>query len=196
VFDHTVVGAPPGYACPIIRIENGQMVLYSGSQLGFVYKYVVNPDSLLRGSFVLLDSNVLGTKPGLRSTVSITDVNGDGLNDYLMGNIRGGISLYSDANWGNVRVINAIAEPGSDKARIDVFPNPARDKVICRLSGDVPLVSATLYDLLGETVSVPVSTGNDNTITLSVAGVADGIYVVQVRDLRGQVYQSKISIYK
>ena len=195
VYDHTVAGVPPGYACPIIRVEGGQMVLYSGSQLGFVFKYAVNPDSLMKGTFTLLDSNVLGTKPGLRSTVSISDINGDGLNDYLMGNIRGGISLYSDSNWGNVRVINAITEP-TGKEQIEVFPNPAKDKVICRLSGGAQLVAATLFNLLGETISVPVNNESDNSITLSVAGVSGGIYIVQVRDIRGQVYQSKIAICK
>lgn len=195
VYDHTVVGAPPGYACPVIRMENGRMVLYSGSQLGFVYKYIVNPDSLMHGTFTLLDSNVLGTKPGLRSTVSIYDINGDGLNDYLMGNIRGGMSMYSDSNWGNVRVINSITEPDS-REQMQVFPNPAKDKVICRLQGGTPLVTATLYSLLGENVAVPVSRGNDNSLTLSIADVTDGIYIVQVKDARGRLYQSKLAIYK
>jgi hypothetical protein len=195
VYDHTAAGPPPGYAAPIIHAENGQMMLYCGTQLGFVYKYLVNPDSLMHGSFTLLDSNMLGTKPGLRSTVSIADINGDGLNDYLMGNIRGGISLYSDSNWGNIRVINSIVE-SSGKEQMQVFPNPAKDKVICRLPGGAPLMTAMLYDLLGETITVPVNNGSDNTLTLSVGGVADGIYIIQAKDAHGHIYQSKIAIYK
>jgi hypothetical protein len=197
VYDHTVAGPPPGYATPIISVENGQTVLYTGSQLGWIYKYAVNADSLRYGTFAMLDTSVLGTKPGLRSTISISDINNDGMNDYLTGNIRGGINLYSDANWGNVPVISSINEIAPDKAQLQIYPNPSKDNVVCRLSqGDAALVSAQLYDLLGNVISVPVSRPNNTTLTLSVSGVAEGIYVIQARDSQGMLYQDKISIFK
>ena len=197
VYDRTVAGTPPGYATPFIGVENGQTYLYSGSQRGITFKYLINPDSLRHGTFALVDTDVLGTKPGLRSTVSIADINGDGIKDYLTGNIRGGLNLYSDANWGNVPVISSITEPVVDQSQLQVFPNPAKDKVICRITNtESTLTTVMIYDLLGEAVSASISKGADNTITLSVEGIANGIYVIQARDNQGKVYQRKISIFK
>jgi hypothetical protein len=197
IYDHTVAGPPPGYATPFITVENGQMVLYSGSQLGWIYKYSINPDSLMNGSFALLDTSVLGTKPGLRSTISVADINHDGLNDYLCGNIRGGINLYSDANWGNVPVISSINEPALNQNFMQVYPNPAKDKIICRISNNnITLVSAKLLDMLGETTTITVNRSADNSLVLSVTDVINGIYVIQAMDSHGQLYQSKISIFK
>ena len=172
-------------------------MIYTGSQVGRIFKYAVDPNKLRSGTFTLIDSDVLGTKPGLRSTVSVSDINGDGMNDYLTGNIRGGLNLYSDANWGNVPVISSITEPTVNKSIMQVYPNPAHDKVICRLvNNGVTLTSAMLYDLLGEAISVPVNKQGDDAIVLSIAGISDGIYVVQAQDSRGEMYQCKISIYK
>jgi hypothetical protein len=197
VFDRTVVGTPPGYATPFITTENGNIVLYSGSQRGLTFKYAVNRDSLRRGTFALLDSNVLGTKPGLRSTISVADINGDGVNDYLTGNIRGGLNLYSDVNWGNVPVISSIIEPAVERGELQVFPNPAREKVVCRIvNNETTLMSVSMYDMLGETISAPITRGSDNTITFSVDGIANGIYVIQAKDNLGKMYQRKISIFK
>ena len=197
VYDTHVVGTPPGYATPFITVENGTTLFYSGSQIGTVRKYAINADSLRRGTFAILDTDILSGKPGLRSTISIADINHDGINDYLTGNIRGGINLYSDVNWGNTPVISSINEPVEDKNEMITFPNPARDKVICRIGkNDVSLISATLYDLLGETLSVPVSRQSDNSLSLSVSDISNGIYVIQARDSRGQYYQTKISIFK
>ena len=197
VLDQHVLGTPPGYATPFVTVENGQTVLYSGSQRGFIFKYAVNTDSLRHGTFTLLDSNVLGGKPGLRSTISIADINHDGVNDYLTGNIRGGLNLYSDINWGNVPQISAIKDISADHAQMQVYPNPARDRVICRVSGaEETLVSATLYDMLGATVTAPVSRGADNTLTIALDGITNGIYLIQARDAAGHLYPSKIAIFK
>jgi hypothetical protein len=196
VYDTYVAGTPPGYATPFIQMENGAMVIYSGSQDGYTYKYAVNTDSLRAGTFALIDSNVLGINPGQRSTISIADINHDGINDYLAGNIRGGINLYSDVNWGHTPQISSITEPAQEKPQFAVYPNPARDKVICSIAGNsIRLASATLYDMLGEAIGVPVSS-QGNTLVLSVAGIANGIYIVQACDAAGQLYQKKISISK
>jgi hypothetical protein len=197
VYDHTVAGPPPGYATPFITVENGQKVLYTGSQVGRIFKFAINPDSLMKGTFASLDTDVLGTKPGLRSTVYVADINHDGMNDYLCGNIRGGINLYSDANWGNVPVISSITEPTLNQNFMQVYPNPAKDQVICRLSNNsLTLVSVQLYDMLGETVNVPVNKSGDNALILSVSDVSNGIYVIQAIDSHGQLYKNKISIFK
>ncbi|MCW3127681.1 MAG: repeat protein [Bacteroidetes bacterium] len=196
VYDYHI-GTVPGYATPVIARENNALVLYSGSQRGMTFKYAIDPDSLRKGAFQLLDSNVLGSNPGLRSTVSIADINHDGHNDYLSGNIRGGMTLFSDVHWGP-GPINAVNDPAPlDQMGMEVFPNPAKDKIICRLTDDHSrLTEVHLYNMLGAMVSVPVSGDGAQMLTLSVGDVAAGVYMLQAANDRGQIFKHKVIILK
>jgi hypothetical protein len=190
------LGVVEGFSNPIMRQENGATVLYSGSQRGYIFKYAVNADSLRSGTFALLDSDVLGgVKPGLRCNVSIADINHDGKNDYLTGNIRGGIMLFSDTAWSSYST-TGIPTVAQNSEELRVYPNPAKDKIFCRLSnGSLQLVSAQLYDLLGSSVAATTQT-TDNGIALNVSNVSQGIYVIQAVDRSGKTYQQKIAIMK
>jgi hypothetical protein len=103
--------------------------------------------------------------------------------------------LFSDVPWSSSST-DGIAGTAATPDQMEVFPNPAKDKVVCRLTdSDQRLVSAVLYDMLGELIAVPVSNQGSNTLVLSVGGVQDGIYVIQTRDAAGHVYQKKIAIF-
>jgi hypothetical protein len=181
----------------VIVKENDSLMLYSGSQRGLTFKYLVNTDSLRSGSFAQLSSDVLGIKPGLRSNVSIADINHDGKNDYLCGNIRGGMMLFSDTAWRITSIPTSIKNITDNNQQLQVFPNPSRDQVVCRLTGDgMGLSDAVLYDMLGQNVSAPVNRGGENTITLTVRDLSEGMYIVRVTDVNGRSYQQKISVIK
>lgn len=186
-----------GFANPVIRKESGITYLYSGSTRGLTYKFAVNTDSLRRGSFLLIDSDVIGIHPGIRSTISIADINHDGKNDYLVGNIRGGIMLFSDTAWGPNVVYSGIADVSSDKTQLEIFPNPAKDKLVCRLNTrQQQLISAQLYNMLGVAATTNISQIDENGIVLNVSSLPDGIYLIQVNDKSGKIYQQKIAIIK
>jgi hypothetical protein len=195
VWDYEL-GVVEGFSNPWITKENGQLMLYTGSQRGLTFKYLINPDSLRSGTFVTLDSDLLGINPGLRSTVSVADINHDGKNDYLTGNMRGGIMLFSDTSWSS-DATNAIATVPADNSRLIVYPNPAKDKIICRLgSGGQALVSAQLYDLMGAEMGAATVQNGENGIQLNVSGVAQGIYIVRAYDGSGKAYQQKVAVIK
>ena len=63
-------------------------------------------------------------------------------------------------------------------------------------NNNVTLVSVQVYDILGNTVDVPVNKSSDNAVMLYVGEVSNGIYLIQAKDSHGQLYQSKISIFK
>ena len=196
VYDYHI-GIIPGYATPIIAKENGSIVLYSGSQRGIVFKYAVNADSLRKGTFQLLDSDVLAISPGIRSTVSIADINNDGHNDYLTGNIRGGMMMFSDANWGTGVLASINNVDGAIPSTLNVYPNPAKDRIICHLvNGANRLINAVIYNMLGEAVNAPLANDGAQTITMSVSDVSAGVFVLQVSDNSGRVYNHKITIIK
>ena len=166
VYDTHVAGQPPGYATPFLIRENNSLMLYAGAQSGYIRKYAVNRDSLRAGGFDLIDSNVLGGKPGLRSTVNLADINQDGYPEYLVGNIRGGIAIYSDINWGRLPVIAGIAERRSPQYGVLIYPNPAKDQIICR-SENERLIWAELFDMMGGKIDVK-SNVEDKTIKLNI----------------------------
>ena len=196
VWDSTGGYIQPSYANPDIVKENGSLVLYTGSGPGITYKFAVNPDSLRSGSFEVLDRDVLGFKPGLRSNVSVADINNDGKNDYLTGNIRGGIMLFSDTAWG-VNPTNGVTNITSGNDQLVVFPNPSKDNVMCRLgNGGQSLVSAQLYDMLGSTVTTNISHHDESGIVLNVSGLTEGLYIVQAIDRNGKTYQKKVAVIK
>lgn len=185
-----------GFAAPLLRSENGQTMIYSGSISGAVYKYALDPDSLRSGSFALLDSDVLGWNPGYHSKISIADINNDGKADYLVGNIRGGMTLYSDTAWSGSST-NAIKPVAYVPDELQAYPNPAGGKLWCRLqNSNARLISACLLDLQGETMQVAPETVGENTLALAVSNLANGIYILRARDDGGRTYQQKVSIYK
>ena len=189
------IGYVAGYGTPFIMKEGSNTVLYSGSQDGITLKFLINPDSLRHGTFTLLDSNVLPDRPGLRSTVYVADINHDGKNDYLTGNIRGGLMLYSDSVWKTAGP-SGINDPNTEYNEIEVFPIPAHGKLLCRIvRHDAEIINTTLYNLLGEAIATPSHTSDDNTLILDVNAVAEGIYILQVQDSKGKLYQRKVSIY-
>jgi hypothetical protein len=192
------VGIVEGFSNPVIVKENDSLMLYSGSQRGLTFKFLVNTDSLRSGGFACLSQDVIGINPGLRSNVSIADINHDGKNDYLEGNIRGGIMLFSDTAWNTRYFYTSIANVPANNNLLQVFPNPAKDKVICTLDkGAQPLASAQLFDLLGNAVTAVITQGgNAASITLNVSNLSEGIYILQARDMAGRSYQQKISVVK
>lgn len=196
VYDYHI-GLLPGYATPMVRQEGGQLVLYSGSQLGRTFKFRIDQDSLRRGTFALLDSDVTGISAGLRSTISIADINHDGYNEYLTGNIRGGMMLFSDSYWGNGAQVSIPDVSAVPAATLQVYPNPARDRIICRVSdGDTRLAYVQLYDVLGHRVNADIAAGMDQEATVSVGALAAGAYVLRAADMQGRTYDQKVIIIK
>ena len=185
------------YRSPMIYQEGNQLYLYTGSREGCIEKYLVDKDSLRHGVFTQVSHDVIGTNPGLHSTVSIADINHDGHNDYLLGNVRGGLMIFSDAYWGNgISLPTAVIDVPHSDDRIQIYPVPARDLIQCRLAlGTGRLLSAQLYNLLGAVVSAPVTEDSDG-LTLSLTSVPAGIYVIQISDDQGKTYQQKVSVMK
>lgn len=196
VYDYHI-GLLPGYAAPAIRQEDSMLVLYSGSQLGRTFKFRIIPDSLRGGTFQLLDSDVMGISAGLRSTISIADINHDGHSDYLTGNIRGGMMLFSDSYWGNGEQVSLAEVTGPAMASLQVYPNPARDKIVCRLSAtDARFTYIQLYDVLGHRVNADIAPDMEQEAAISVSGLAAGAYVLHAADTRGRTYDQKVIILK
>lgn len=81
---------------------------------------------------------------------------------------------------------------GKGSFTFSVFPNPAGNEITVNLADVVGQGYVTLTDLSGRTISSRKVTGN-NAFTLSLHGLADGIYMVKFHD---DVHQEMIKISK
>lgn len=166
-----------GNANPSVKEENGTRYLYSGSERGFVYKYVIDSTKYRAGNFAQVDSNFLKSKQGRSVTVSVDDINGDGVNDYLIGNIAGGIQIFSDSAW-TASTNVAINEIKTDIDAIKIYPNPSRGVVNIELEKEYKNGKLEVYSLAGQKVFEKAMT--EMRATFSIHDIAPGSYIIKV----------------
>lgn len=160
-----------GYSTPFFYDSLGTYILYSGSLRGFIYKYN-DIDNNLNGNFILADSMLLHEP--ILSTITGTDINGDGRLDLLAGNYAGGVTWYSDFN-------TPVSKINYTKKGFTVFPNPAKD--ILYLKFENPAANArqiVITDILGKIVFSKKSRVAQEIIDLGA--FSNGMYVCRVAE--------------
>ena len=185
-----------GYSQPFIRKDSiGNILLFVGSLVGKVSEYVINPANLRIGSFNRVTTNFLGQPVGHNSTISIADINNDGEMDYLVGNSRGGLMLFSDSVWDPGTSLGVTDLVPTLPLQLHVYPNPAKDYVICNVDGDYLVNPLTeIFNILGERVIIE-TTFNNHRVTINSAGLSNGFYVVHITQ-NGTTFIGKILIEK
>lgn len=115
-------GFTVGSSAPFLRLNEGnQTELYVGSQSGYLYRYS-NIDGNLLGTFTLVDSSWGGLQPGLKSSVALADFNGDTVPDVLLGNIRGGLQMFTSKGVPPIVGLDPVFAPNPS---LNLWPNPA-----------------------------------------------------------------------
>ena len=86
-----------GLSSPVFYKNGNNLELYVGSKRGTIFKYD-NIENNLTGNFNLVDSNFKTINVGSHSSPAIFDLNNDSLEDFIIGNKRGGLSLFIGFN--------------------------------------------------------------------------------------------------
>lgn len=112
---------------------------------------------------------------------------------------------YNDANSWNTQLSHLMfpvlcaTNPTSDLSyppnqfEIELFPNPANDKLFIGIGNDLvnnQSLELSVFNLIGENIIKKQVTVNSSTIALDLAGLSNGLYVLEVRQ------NDKISIKK
>ena len=113
-------GSVSGFSAPQMLDLNGKYTLFCGSELGGIRRYG-NIDNNLGGAFTKLDQNYKNILDGSRSHIAIADIDGDGRYDMLVGNHRGGLTLFR-SNF-NTNGTNVVADAAKN-IDFQYFPNP------------------------------------------------------------------------
>ena len=133
-----------GSSTPFFTNENNELVLYVGSERGTIFKYN-NITNNLNGNFNLLDSSYQDINLGPNSSLAIADLNNDSMPDFIIGNKRGGLSLFKGIPDTTATYINKY----EIEKRFKIYPNPVKN--ILNINIQEPNLY-TIYNITGQKV--------------------------------------------
>lgn len=173
-------GYVTGYSKPFLfKNENDSINLLVGAQSGKIYLFNDIEDALL-GEFHEADTNYLNYNPGTFVSVMRDDIDGDGMTDYLTGNIRGGLQIFEKY------IPNAIENIHPDK-QVSIFPNPANTIITISIQDNFNKISRMkIINTSG--VVITEAEMQSNRLEIPVNNLPAGIYYVQIANNDGRFY--------
>jgi len=149
----------------------GSTQLLVGTESGPIMQYGAI-DGNLQGAFELISEDYEHIREGSRTSPAAADLNGDGLNDLVIGNTGGGLAL-----WVHVPLQIGELNYATD---VSVFPNPASDIVFIVLPEQVSLpVNLTLYNQQGRLMKSHVLKSHRNE--MKVDWLNSGCYIMRMQ---------------
>ncbi len=176
---------PDGWSVPKVVDHNGNRSLFVGTYFGELRRYtgLYAPGGGIATNFVLTDTTFGQIFEGFHSSPAIADLNGDGYLEYLVGNQRGGLRLYSESDMGTAPCEVPVGLAGNapeTNRELVVFPNPAQDRVFLKLPTDGAAFRVGLYNTLGQCVRTSTAIG---LASIDLHGLPAGLYAIEaVRD--------------
>ncbi len=171
-------GYSQGYAAPRLVDRSGTYEMYVGNVGGVIQRYTdIENNGNGTGTFTKSDPNISGIDVGENATIDVLDINNDGLLEFMVGNGRGGITIFSEGT------INITINTKSALSRMNlatVFPNPASKEMNIRVQDDLKNYDVIVYNSIGQ----KVYEANNISNTLHVVDVAqwtNGVYFTQIR---------------
>ena len=174
-----------GQAVPVFLDIDDEYHLVLGSKSGYLH-YYTDIDDNLTGDFTLVDSTLDNLWIGTWSAPTIFDLNGDDKFDMILGNQRGGISLYSSGH------ISQIGIP-EQEFEVSLFPNPANTEVVINSTQYGESLTIKFYSLEGKEIkSVEEYYSGDK---LDVSDLSDGVYTLMIESSTG-IASEKLTIVR
>ncbi len=183
--DTRVPGFVIGYSSPTIVVVDEIPQLLVGSNRGVILQY----DGLENDVFNKKDERYGNIDVGKESSVALADLNKNGFLDMVVGNFRGGISIYQ-TNLDSGEDPISTTTPQNGISTIKIYPNPATNIFVVESEDVSETFSVELYDLLGR--NLIYKEAQHKTI-IDVASMATGVYLCKVNG-QGYTYNKKIVI--
>ncbi|HFA48525.1 MAG TPA: T9SS type A sorting domain-containing protein [Bacteroidetes bacterium] len=173
-------GSVLGYSQPAVLDLGGEKYIATGSWQGWLRYYKVDPDSLDSGSFELLDARLGNLREGAITRVAFANINGSDFMDAVVGNDRGGLTLFQSPitidGLVNDGEILEIKKPAS----IDIYPNPAKGFINIKLEGfnRSRELSYSIYNSIGQQAMKGVL---NEGLYIDVNNLPKGIYFIKIK---------------
>jgi len=132
------------------------------------------PNSL---NFILITEEFGGISPGYTTTPVFADINGDGLDDLLVGVEHGGVHYFQ-----RDEELSSIKDNGNSAELMfsSIYPNPVKQSAV--ISYAIPFsnyFTLTVHDILGKKIQTLVNEyqkQGDYYINFNAGNLPDGIY--------------------
>lgn len=172
------------FSSPSLIAMNGpEFIFGSGSFRGQIRKYSYNPSL---NSFWQLEDEALGNIfDGTVSTIDFADVDGDALLEGLVGNTRGGLSIYQT----DLALDGSVDNKEITSIDFKVFPNPATSQLYCNVN-TTEVWKYTIVDAFGRQVLQGQSQSEAHVIDISFLGA--GVYFIEIALLSSKTTQKII----
>lgn len=183
-----------GHSSPFVTFLDStqQYYLLAGSESGYIYLYG-GLDINLSGPFTLLDSMVSYINMGANASISGGDINGDGTLELLLGNNRGGVTLFA----GTDSVIppppvkpppptpgNSVNHPILSSLDAVIWPDPSDGNINISMhhsliQGNIEII---IYDVVGHRMKrFYLQDISKQGIHLDLKHFISGIYLCQIK---------------
>jgi hypothetical protein len=206
-----------GYSVPTLFEYQGQMLLCVGSEQGRLFLYRVSEEAAFEEVDYLWEELCpdMPERFGIHSAAAISDLNGDGILEVIVGNYGGGLQLYN----ASIPVVNLGILEEVEDVEVLIFPNPVISLLHVVTPSSLRGASATKqsnlnYPELGQVGLPPLTVGelrllrfarNDVRVMdifgriliekessssetiIDVSNLAPGVYLVQLVLERGLV---------
>jgi Secretion system C-terminal sorting domain/FG-GAP-like repeat len=188
------LGSPTGYAAPTFIDFNGKYSLFIGSEKGQIWHYD-SIENRLNDTFRLRDKDFGLLRDGGLSTPFFRNINGDSKLEMVVGNYRGGLSIFKTYfNFDGTTPTQDI----DNQLVVNVYPNPFLDNLQIEISKKEPFngrIKFQLINMLGQIVHV--ETADNSTLqrnyTLDLKDVSKGFYLLKIE---GDNFQKSVKILK
>ena len=181
-------GFIPGYSAPSLLKTDSTDIIYVGNETGFIANYSVNPDSLKSGSFEMIAPGLFPARVGLRTTLSIIDIDNDNVLEYFVGNARGGVSYFSANKPNDTTIIDTtgigIRENLDQNLDFLLYPNPSTHVLHLSLDKDFDTYTIHIFDVLGKEIYSNAAVKTQD-FTFDCAHLQSGLYFVKVSNQEG-----------
>jgi hypothetical protein len=151
--------------------DHGEILLFGNLEEG------------ISGSLTLIDGNFGQIDAGNRSAPSLADLNSDKKLDLAIGNLRGGLELFTTEIVAGTTSTHDIAD---DIEKPYEFHFDIANSTLT-ITWKIQSGTWVLYDLYGRALHQSV----ESTVTTDLSGLLPGIYFVQVT-YQGHVWVEKI----
>lgn len=122
---------------------------------------------------------------GNRSRPAVGDLDGDGVNDILVGNDRGGLNYFK----GTVEISKVekrqVVQPS-------IYPNPVNGRYLNILNKNAEAYTYSLFDLSGKLVLQNEASAGTKIYQLDMSSLSQGIYILKCESSLGDYFYFRV----
>ena len=162
----------------VVSNANGKVYIFNhiDNLMVSVGPAVVDSINLMQGQYTLSNGGF---------GITMADIDGDNKPELLAGNPQGGLVLFK-----NQITPDGIKTVSNSLNPISCYPNPTQQILHVKSNNYAPIISVEIFNMMGKSL-MQQKVGN-NTTTINLIDLANGVYTLKVNTESGIFYQ-KIS---